>query len=451
MTRRHRATIFLLFLGDVVALYAALLLTLVLRYGNGWYRAFVDVHFTPFTIIFIPWLIIFYIAGLYDLRRLRNNLDFLKTLALSLVVNAVIAALLFYAIPLFGIAPKTNLFIFIIVFAIVEVFWRRLFNRLTESAEAPNKVLLVGTSAAAKEVYAMAAENPQLGYAIKAQLDEATAERTPVAVEKSARDSGANLIVVPRELKQKNALAAVLYRLFGEGTSVMDLEHFYELITRKVPLDELGETWFLENIEHAGRFYEPLKRAIEFLFAIVIGLVLLPFEILIALIVKLTSRGPVLIRQQRTGKNGAPFTFYKFRSMVALSADGQAETTGAQWAAGKNDARITPFGKFIRLTHLDELPQLWNVIRGDLSFVGPRPERPEFVAKLKTQVPFYEMRLLITPGVTGWAQINHRADLTIDDVKQKLQYDIYYLKNRSPILDIAIVLKTIKSLFVNPQ
>lgn len=450
MTLRHKATIFLLFLGDIIALYAALLLTLALRYDGGWYREFVDVHVAPFTIIFIPWLIIFYIAGLYDLRRLRNNLDFLKTLALSLVTNAVVAVLLFYAVLSFGIAPKTNLFIFIVIFAVVEVFWRRLFNRLTESADAPNKVFLVGDGGAAAEVRTVVAENVQLGYAIRARLDEATAERSPAALEEMVRESGANLIVVPRILKQKNALAAVLYRLFGEGASVMDLESFYELITRKVPLDELGETWFLENIEHAAQFYDPLKRAIEFLLAIMIGLVLLPFEILIALFIKLTSRGPVIYRQKRVGRNGGEFTLYKFRTMAALAADGSAERTGAQWAA-KNDARVTPFGKFLRATHLDELPQLWNVVCGDLSFVGPRPERPEFVVKLKTQVPFYEMRLMVTPGVTGWAQLNHRADLALEDVKQKLQYDIYYLKNRSVVLDLAIVLKTIKSIFVNPK
>jgi len=450
MTLRHRATIFLLFLGDIIALYAALLLALALRYGGGFYREFLNVHAAPFTIIFIPWLLVLYIAGLYDLRRLRNNLDFLKTLVLSLATNAVLAALIFYAIPTFGIAPKTNLFIFIVIFAIIEIYWRRLFNRLTESAEAPNKVLLIGDGRAAAEIEKVVAENNQFGYVVRARIDEKTAEQSPATLENTMRGSDINLIVVPRELKQKDALAVVLYCLFGKGTSVMDLESFYELVTRKIPLDELGETWFLENIEHAARFYDPFKRAVEFFFAVLIGVILLPLEILIALIVKLTSRGPVLIRQQRTGKNGAPFTFYKFRSMVALSADGQAETNGAQWA-GKNDARVTPFGKFIRATHLDELPQLWNIIRGDLSFVGPRPERPEFVARLKTQVPFYEMRLLVTPGVTGWAQIHYRADLTLEDVKQKLQYDIYYLKNRSPILDLAIVLKTIKSLFVNPE
>jgi lipopolysaccharide/colanic/teichoic acid biosynthesis glycosyltransferase len=166
---------------------------------------------------------------------------------------------------------------------------------------------------------------------------------------------------------------------------------------------------------------------------------------LIALLVALTSRGPVIYRQVRVGEKGKPFTLYKFRTMRV-----NAEKDGAQWAT-KNDARTTPIGGALRTSHLDELPQLWNIIRGDLSFVGPRPERPEFVAKLAARIPYYEARLFIKPGVTGWAQINHRADLTDADVAEKLQYDIYYLKNRSPILDWAIILKTIKSIFVNPS
>jgi len=136
--------------------------------------------------------------------------------------------------------------------------------------------------------------------------------------------------------------------------------------------------------------------------------------------------------------------------MKALSADGSAETGGAAWAT-KGDVRTTAIGKFLRASHLDELPQLWNVLRGDISFVGPRPERPEFVKKLETQIPYYETRLLVKPGITGWAQLNHRADLDLEDVKQKLQYDIYYLKNRSLLLDLAIIVKTIKTFFINPD
>ena len=442
---------FLLFLGDIIALYAGLLVALWLRYGGGFYDQLVDTHLGPFTIVFVAWLLVFYIAGLYDLRRLRNNLDFLKTLWLALVVNAIIAVLLFYIIPAFGIAPKTNLLIFLVIFAVIEILWRRAFNRLAGSGEAPNRVLFVGDGDLADEIERAISDNPQLGYAIQMKIGTETAEREPASLEKIADDAGANLVVVPRHLKRNSALAAALYRIFGHGIAVIDLASFYELVLRKIPLADLEETWFLENIESAARFYDPLKRVLEIVFALIVGIILLPIELLIAILVPLTSRGPIFIRQRRTGRYAKDFILFKFRSMVALAPDGQAETAGAQWAAGTRDARITPLGRFLRASHLDELPQLLNILRGDISFVGPRPERPEFVEKLREQVPYYEARLLVQPGVTGWAQLNYRADQTLDDVKQKLQYDIYYLKNRSAILDLAIIVKTIKSVFVNPK
>ncbi len=450
MSARSKAIVFLLFLGDVVALYACLFLTLYVRYGGAFYDAFLDAHVLPFSIVFIPWLLIFYIAGLYDLRRLRNNLDFFKTLALSLGTNAIVAVLVFYLVPAFGIAPKTNLFIFILIFAVIELFWRRLWNRMTESAEAPNRVLLVGNGKTTEEILETLAGNPQFGYTIAARISEDKADENPSALARIVREASANLVVVPRELKRKDTLAPALYQLFGAGTIILDLDTFYEIVMRKVPLGDVREAWFLENIEGSARFYDPFKRAVEFLLALVTGIVLLPIEILIALLVAATSRGPIFIRQARVGALGRNFTLIKFRSMVALAPDGQAEANGAQWAA-KNDRRITPVGRLLRASHLDELPQLWNIVRGHTSFVGPRPERPEFVEKLKREIPFYEVRLLVKPGVTGWAQINYPADETLDDVRQKLQYDIYYLKNRSPILDLAIILKTLKSFFINPQ
>jgi exopolysaccharide biosynthesis polyprenyl glycosylphosphotransferase len=435
---------FLLLLGDLAILYASLFVALIIRYGNSFYREFVDVHLAPFTIVFIPWLIIFYIAGLYDLRRLRNNIDFLKIIGTSIIVNAVIAILLFYLVPAFGIAPKTNLFLFFIIFAVLETAWRRLFNRTASGGEAPNKVLLIGDGVA-EEIEKTVGENPQLGYEIKARMTEDFAYRAPEALEEMVQANDINLVVVPRHLKHDERFAAALYQLFGKGISITDLTTFYEAIVRKVPLADLEEAWFLENIEGTARFYDPLKRAAEFLFALILGIILLPVELLIALIVKLTSRGPAIYRQMRVGKREKEFTLFKFRTMR-----NDAEKHGAQWAAAK-DARVTAFGKFLRATHFDELPQLINIIRGDLSFVGPRPERPEFVKTLKQQVPFYEVRLLVTPGVTGWAQINHRADRGLEDVREKLQYDIYYLKNRSLVLDVAIILRTIKSIFINPK
>ena len=431
--------------GDVVIFYAALFVALFIRYGGDLYNQFLERHAVPFTVIFIPWLLIFYIAGLYDLRRLRNNLDFIKTLALAIAVNAVIAILLFYFIPAFGIAPKTNLFIFFIVFAVMEIIWRRAFNRATASGEAPNNVLFVSDGTEAEEIEKVIRENPQFGYAIAMSLQENSVSDRPEILEETARAKNVNTIVVPRHLKRESRFASVLYRLFGSGVFVIDIADFYELVMKKIPLAGLEEAWFFENIEGVSRFYDPMKKAGEFCAAVILGIILLPFEILIALMIKLTSRGPVIYKQVRVGQNSRPFTLYKFRTMRV-----DAERNGPQWSM-QNDARVTGFGKFLRGSHLDEIPQLWNVIEGKLSFVGPRPERPEFMATLKEKIPYYEMRLLVRPGITGWAQINHRADLALDDVAQKLQYDVYYLKNRSLVLDIAIILRTIKSLFVNPK
>jgi exopolysaccharide biosynthesis polyprenyl glycosylphosphotransferase len=437
---------FLLFLGDIVVLYAALFVALLIRYGMGFYSEFFRTHAGPFTFVFIPWLIVFYIAGLYDIRRLHNNLEFSKTLLLAITVGGGIAIILFYLVPGLGIAPKTNLLIFVAVFAIIETIWRRGFNRIAGSGEAPNRVMLIGDGTLVGEIENAIKENPQLGYAIDAKISAESAERDPSSLERIAYDLGVNIVVIPRHLKRDTTLALSLYRMFGRGLIVTDLANFYELVLQKIPLADLEETWFLENVESTAKFYDPLKRAFELIAALAIFIVLLPLEILFAILVAVTSPGPIIYRQVRSGQYNKPFTLYKFRTMR-----NDAEKHGAQWASGKADPRVTTLGKFLRASHLDELPQLWNVVRGDISFVGPRPERPEFVEKLKEQVAYYEVRLLVKPGVSGWAQLNHRADLTLDDVKQKLQYDIYYLKNRSAVLDLAIILRTAKTLFATPK
>jgi exopolysaccharide biosynthesis polyprenyl glycosylphosphotransferase len=447
----NRAKAFLFLLADIAALYASLFAMLVIHYGRGWYGEFVMFHAMPFSVVFAVWILVFYVAGLYDLRRLRNNIDFLKTLFAAIAIGTALAVALFYTIPAFGITPKTNLLIFVVIFTVAESVWRRFLNRLLARGEAPHRVLFVGDGPTKDDVAQAIRENAQLGYAIVAEIDEKTAHEDPSAILRAAKDYRANVIVIPPRLTRTTPLAAVLYHLFSKGYLVSDLVNFYETVMRKVPLEDLEEAWFLENIENVGQFYDPLKRAAEFVFALALGILLLPLEILIALLVRITSRGPVLIRQTRTGRLGRPFTLYKFRSMYALAPDGQAETHGAEWSSGARDPRITPLGRVLRVSHLDELPQFINLIRGDTSFVGPRPERPEIVDQLKAQIPFYEVRLLVTPGVTGWAQINHRADRGLEDVQEKLRYDVYYLKNRSLALDVAIILRTLKTLFVNPQ
>jgi exopolysaccharide biosynthesis polyprenyl glycosylphosphotransferase len=215
----------------------------------------------------------------------------------------------------------------------------------------------------------------------------------------------------------------------------------YEKYTGKIALENLRPSWliFSEGFKKS-RGQRVVKRTMDVVLA-AIGLVLAaPLILIVAMLTKLTSRGPVLYRQDRVGQHGRVFKVLKFRSM---REDAEKET-GAVWAA-RNDSRITPFGGFLRQTRIDELPQLWNILCGQMSLVGPRPERPEFVADLTQQIPFYGQRHTVRPGLTGWAQVRYTYGASVEDAMEKLQYDLFYIKNLSASLDLFILAKTIKT------
>lgn len=225
------------------------------------------------------------------------------------------------------------------------------------------------------------------------------------------------------------------------GHNVMGLSQFYELHWSNVPVYTLGPEWFIAadsfNLVH-NPIGLRLKRLGDLLLSATMLLLSWPIMLLVAMAIRIEGRGDVLYRQTRTGKDGRPFTIYKFRSMKH-----DAEKNGAQWAQ-KNDPRITPVGRFIRMTRLDELPQLYNVFRGDMSFIGPRPERPEFNEMLEPLIPYYGLRRLVRPGITGWAQVSYPYGASVEDAREKLQYDLYYIKHYSFLLDLIIVLRTIR-------
>lgn len=210
-----------------------------------------------------------------------------------------------------------------------------------------------------------------------------------------------------------------------------------------IPLDRIDEVWVLENIEQREKkLYEIAKRGFDILFSLLGLLILLIIFPLIALMVKIDSPGPIFYSQKRVGKDGKIFTLYKFRTMKI-----GAEENGPQWVVA-NDHRINKIGKILRKTHIDELPQFYNIFKNDISFVGPRPERPEELIKcLKKEIPFYHLRHLLKQGFTGWAQINYHYVASIEEAKERFQYDLYYIKNRSFFLDLAIILKTAKIIF----
>ncbi len=431
----------ILFAGDLIILYLSLFLTLFIRYGDI-NNDVVALHLWPFSLIFMLWSLVFYIAGFYEIKELKNTSDFAKKFSWAVLINFILAISLFYFIPAFGITPKTNLFIFLLIFGSAAYGWRTSYNNLITAKAPAKKILLIGYNQICQELTEHVAANPQLGYEITIWMKEGLQAKEFHDLSQIISANQINLIVVPAHIKKSSRAARLIYKNLASGTEVLDLAKIYELLFQKIPLAELEEVWFLENLAKSNKIHDAIIRPLEVLIALILGILTLPLAFLIIAIIKITSSGSAFFTQIRVGKNGQRFTLWKFRTMGA-----DAEKGGPKWAV-PNDKRVTPFGKFLRRTHLDELPQLFNIATGELSLIGPRPERPEFVATLEKEIPYYELRQLIKPGLTGWAQINYRYGASLDDAYEKLQYDIYYLKNRSLWLDILILVKTIKRFFI---
>jgi len=432
--------------GDIAALYLALVLTLYVRYGQEWLTEWPK-HSYPFTLIFALSLLVFYIIGLYDLNVARNNLYFFITLGKAILVNAALSVAFFYFIPYLGITPKTNLFLDMVFFAILLVLWRQFYNYAVKAPVLLNNVMIIGQSQEAKELAQFIKDNPQLGYRVKKIIKPEDAKMLTDLIELIVQEK-IKIIVTSVNPAKDLDLVKNLYQCIPLKVIVADLPRFYENLTGKVPVSVIEEVWFLENLMTDRKsLFEATKRLTDLFLAAILGAATLILGPIIALAIKATSPGPIFFKQKRVGHDNKIFEAIKFRSMYALAPDGSAEKNGAQWTKEK-DSRVTPVGRYIRKTRLDELPQVWNVIKNEMSFVGPRPERPEFAFsnELLSQIPFYQVRHSIKPGLTGWAQIKYPYGSSIPDTMQKLQYDLYYIKNRSFLLDLAIILKTIKTI-----
>jgi len=429
---------FLLFFSDAVILYASLFLMLLLRYGVNFGYQY-KLHILPFTLIFVFWLLVFYIANLYEPKSLRNNIHFYSTLFQAISIAAVISVLFFYLIPLYGITPKTNLLIFVAIFTGLEFLSRSVSNNILQKS-FKKSVLIVGTNNQSLELDLFIKENPQLGYEIKSVIDVFSDKLKDIG--RTIQEERVDTIVLSPEAYQVPEIINIFYKSLEQKVSFMNLASFYERLTGMVPLGAINQIWFLENLNEGNkRAYEMIKRSSDFVFAVILGLLSILFYLFIIIAIKTTSKGPVFYKQKRVGQAGKIFEIIKFRTM---NKDAEKDT-GAVWASN-NDPRITKVGGFMRKTRIDELPQLWNIFKGQMAFIGPRAERPEFNEQLKT-VPFYEERYLIKPGLSGWAQINFRYGSSVADAAEKLKYDLYYIKNRSLVLDLEIALKTIRIMF----
>ncbi len=427
-----------LFLIDITLLYGSLLAMLGLRYQNNFIEEY-QVHLIPFSIIFIIWLIVFYIANLYDPHTLRNTIFFYSRLFEAIIVAAVISTSFFYLIPFFGIAPKTNLVLFIIIFTALEFGIRSLFNNIVET-KFKKLTLIVGDNDQSQELATFIKEHPQLGYTL---LEEVIDAQKTTHLSEILATPNLDTIVISPDAYHVSEITDIFYHALGQKMNFYSLATFYERLTGRIPLGAINQIWFLENLSEGDKaVYETLKRFGDILFGLIFGIASLVFYPFVILAIQFNSSGPLFYTQTRIGQLGKSFKMIKFRTMLPNAE----AATGAVWTQ-EGDNRITRIGKFLRRTRIDELPQLWNIIKGDMSLVGPRAERPEFHDLLKKEVPFYEERYLIKPGLSGWAQINFHYGSSVADAAEKLKYDLYYIKNRSFLLDIGIVLKTIRIAF----
>ena len=441
---------FFLFLGDILILYSSLYITLLIRYGTDFNQQ-ISIHLIPFSFLFIFWIIIFYIAGLYELNFAKNSPEFYSSLYTSIAISAAISVLFFYIIPDIQIAPRRNLLIYIGVFFGLISLWRWLYNKVLGKT-FKNNTIIVGFNQLAYDLAKFLNRNPQYGYSLKYALDisqqaafsfqnvDFRQVRGAKDIEKIIEHEHINTIILSPESYRLPDIIDVFYKAGKRNIQFVNLASAYEKIIKKVPLEAINQLWFLENISRGEKkLYELLKNTLDISLAIIGGIIVMILFPFIALAIKFESKGPIFYKQIRVGQGGKTFQVIKFRTMVE-----NAEQNGAVWAQ-KEDPRVTKFGRFLRKTRLDELPQVINILKGEMSFVGPRAERPEFVEKLKKEIPFYEERLLVRPGLSGWAQINYGKDLNHNDTKEKLQYDLYYIKNRSFTVDLAVILKTIKT------
>lgn len=413
--------------------------TLVLGYGDGIYKV-LGIAGVAF--------LCFYYFDLYDSQRIssRGETFFRLLIVLGILSFGLAAACVIFPDFLLG---NDILFQGIVILTVALVAWRWVYSWLISQPFLRERVYVLGSGDRAKRLVDSLRARPDLGLEVigwAGAVGNGSLTREQLASQLlalAARNAVDHVIVAMSDGRGKMPVRELL-DLRLSGVKVDDATGLLEKISGMIEVHELQPSWliFSEGFR-LNYFFFAVRRFFSFAIAAMGLLVLLPLVPLIALAVKIDSSGSVFYRQSRVGMRGRLFTCYKFRTM---RADAEADT-GATWAAD-DDPRITRVGRWLRRLRLDEIPQMWNVLRGDMSFVGPRPERPEFVKQLSEDIPYYNLRHIVRPGITGWAQIRYKYANTLEDARQKLQYDLFYIKNISFGLDFWILVHTLKVIFL---
>ncbi|MBP9816763.1 MAG: sugar transferase [Candidatus Pacebacteria bacterium] len=437
MASVRRETGFLI-IGDLILLVASLWIALTLRTFTPPSAAYFYEHLIVFVYVFLISLLVFFVAGLYE-RHARLVKRVIGTRILGAqIANTVVASVLFFVLP-GPLEPKTILGLYLIVSVILVSCWR-FFLAPHISAGTQEKAILVATGEEAKELAGELSHNRKYYVEIAEYIDTKTMESSDIVsrVEKGLKE-GASLLILDRSARATEGLLA-LYGLFSRQTSLVEFSSFYEDIFDRVPLGHVDDAWLLANLPKRQMAYDAGKALFDRVLG-ALGLVVALIFILPAALTVSLSGGTPFISHERIGRGGKRFKIYKMRTML-FDDHGDPDA--------QRENRVTAVGAFLRKTRIDELPQLWNVLKGDLSFVGPRPELPKIAEVYEREIPYYGARHLVTPGLSGWAQIWHqdppRGPADVERTRRKLSFDLYYLKHRSPGIDMAIALKTLRAL-----
>lgn len=464
-----------LLLGDLVMFCLSILISFAVSrktFQIPWFL--LDIFGGPLALMGLIYIIVLYVANLYDHYQDFRRQERISTIILSSLIGTLVVLVLF-TFPSRNVLSRGFIEWQGVVFVWLLVLWRFAFSTIALPLRLQRKVLIIGAGKAGQEIHHVINCCMNSGLVVAGFLDDnprnagATLHGTPILGKSghlgeiiSTQKIG--MLVMAKTHGNHSVLLSNLVRFSFMGVQLIDMPSLYEFLAGKIPTDHISDAWLLmHSLNNNKVYYRHFKRVTDLILASV-GLALTwPLWGLIALAVKLDSPGPVFFRQDRLGKDGTPFGILKFRTMV-----NDAEKCGPQFAC-HNDSRITRVGRILRKTRLDEIPQLFNILRGDMSFIGPRPEREVFIREFqrpvphmqegrraaddhgchvlcgfKERIPYYSYRLLVKPGITGWAQVMHSYAADLKETKEKLQYDLYYIKNMSLFLDLAILLKTIR-------
>ena len=402
------------------------------------------IHLQLFIPVIISWILSMYIFYLYSIDSYIPAYKLLFRLFFCFINSTFIGISFFYIFSK-ALTPKRLLLIYNVIVLFFIFLWHLFCKKIFTNKYFQNKYIFIGYTPDVKSLLSLTKTKYYGNFVYEGIYDETSIFATLKSedkLENYLKEKDIKTIIITSNYKLTPSLSKILMNSLYNKTVFYSLPDFYELIARKIPLGSISDGWILNKISKTeSYFYTSIKRCADIIFSIIILIISSPVSLLTAMIIPLESKGPVIFKQKRLGLNSKVFTLYKFRSM-------RVENNTLVYTK-KDDPRVTKFGKLLRMTRIDEIPQLINVIKGDMSLIGPRPERPEYAVELQKEIPFYNQRLIVRPGITGWDQVSGEYHSpSTEDTYKKLQNDLYYIKNCSLNLDFSIAMKTIATMFM---